>query len=626
MLSPDYLLRIGEGAEEIAEELHTDILNRIIKRIMVRIGRGKGYLLTAQDKWQLQVLTDAGYLLEDVQEEIAQRVGIMQTEIAEAMEDAGVKAIEYDNAVYQAAGLSITPLEQSPSLIRIMQRNYEATLGEWKNFTGTMAEATQQSFIKACDTAYNLAMSGTVSYSQAVKEALDTLVTDGVTVTYPSGHTDTIETATMLAVRTGISQASGQITDIRMDEMEWDIILVSSHLGARPGDGAEDFKNHAWWQGKFYSKSGKDKRFLPWSVCGMGHVQGIHGANCRHSHGPGDGENNPYEHYDTEENRKAYELQQRQRTLERRIRDTKRQTMNWKTARDNATDDAVKADLDLRYQRKAALLQKQNKAYNDFCKENDLKKRSDRISIAKWDRKQAAAARGAAKRYSTGAKTVQLQQTSSENVPQIFKLNSNYRTPDGAFDLQSAKKEYSAFLTSVPEKNKILLEQSLTSVEYEQTKLKTAPFGYSPSRDKVLYDTTRSDFWDVDFTTANTHELAHRIDSFFVHADKNLAFSEAIQNAQSAIVAEPKKFQHYCEQNDKYGFLSDICSALSNGKYNFPAGHPAEYWGKAGTKEKEIFANLFSLETFGDRDKLDFLRDNFPDVFKVYQKMDYEVI
>lgn len=429
MLSPDYLLRVSEGAEEIAEELHADIMNRVIERIMTRIGRGDSYLLTAQDKWQLQVLTDAGYLLEDIQKEIARRVGIMQTEIAEAMEDAGVKAVEYDDAVYQAAGLSTKPLQQSPALIRIMQRNYEATLGEWVNFTGTTAGAAQQSFIKACDKAYQLTMSGTVSYSQAVKEALDTLVADGVTVTYPSGHTDTIETATMRAVRAGISQASGQITDARMEEMGWDIILTSSHLGARPGDGAEDFRNHAWWQGKFYSKSGKDKRFPPWSVCGMGHIQGIHGAGCRHSHGPGDGEHNPYEQYDTEENRKVYELQQRQCTLERRIRDTKRQTMNWKTARDNATDDAVKADLDFQYQRKAALLQKQNKAYNDFCEENSLKKRSDRISIAKWDRQQAAAARGAARRYhNEWLKSIGAESTSLKTIDKY--LSAKYDGSD----------------------------------------------------------------------------------------------------------------------------------------------------------------------------------------------------
>lgn len=173
------------------------------------------------------------------------------------------------------------------------------------------------------------------------------------------------------AVRTGISQMSAQITDARMEEMGWDIILVSSHLGARVTD-KEDYTNHSWWQGKFYSKSGNDKRFPPFSVCGMGDVQGIHGANCRHSHGPGDGENNPFEQYDSEENRKVYEIQQRQRTLERRIRKTKREVMGLKTAVDNAQDEKLKFELDQDYQRKAALLQKQNKAYNDFCEQNNL--------------------------------------------------------------------------------------------------------------------------------------------------------------------------------------------------------------------------------------------------------------
>lgn len=104
--------------------------------------------------------------------------------------------------------------------------------------------------------------------------------------------------------------------------------------------------------------------------------------------------NNPFDEYDSEENKKAYELQQRQRALERRIRDTKRKTMNWKTAMDAETDPVQKAIFEAEYQRKAALLQQQNAAYKQFCKENDLKTRADRISIAKWDRKQAAQARG----------------------------------------------------------------------------------------------------------------------------------------------------------------------------------------------------------------------------------------
>ena len=81
-------------------------------------------------------------------------------------------------------------------------------------------------------------------------------------------------------------------------------------------------------------------------------------------------------------------MDQRQRTLERRIRTTKRRLMGYQTEGDQA-----------QYERTAALLQRQNAAYNAYCEENNLKKRSDRISIAKWDRKQAAQARAAAKRY-----------------------------------------------------------------------------------------------------------------------------------------------------------------------------------------------------------------------------------
>lgn len=398
MLSPEYLQQISEGAEDIAEQLHNDIIRRIVKRIMIRLGRGDNYILTATDKWQLEVLQDAGYLLTDIQAEVAKYTALQQIEILEAMEAAGVENLIYDDAIYTAAGLSPTHLKQSPALIRIVQRNYKATLGEWKNYTQTTAKAAQQLFIQQCDRAYTLVTSGAISYTQAVKEAVDVISTQGVEVVYPTGHKDTIETATLRAVRTGVSQMAAEITDTRMDEMNWDIILVSAHLGARVTD-KEDYTNHYWWQGKFYSKSGKDKRFPPFSVCNMGDVQGIHGANCRHSHGPGDGVHNPFEHYDSEKNKVAYDLQQRQRPLERRIRKTKRRVMGLKESVDSATDEPTRQTQQEAYEKAAALLQKQNQAYNQFCRDNDLKRLADRIAIAKWDRKQAAQATAAARRH-----------------------------------------------------------------------------------------------------------------------------------------------------------------------------------------------------------------------------------
>lgn len=390
MLTPSYLLHAVEPAEEIAEQLHQDILSRIIERILHRFQRGDGYILTATDKWNIELLQEAGYLLEDIQKDILAATSLMQEELVEAMEDAGVRALEYDDEIYRDAGFDPVPLVQSPRLIQLMQRGYEATLGEWMNFTRTTATASQQTFIRACDKAYHQAMTGTISTAQAVKEALEEVVNDGVYVRYPSGHTDTIETATTRAVRTGISQASAEIQTARMDEFDVDLVLVSSHFGARP--------EHAEWQGKIYSRSGTSDKYPDFvASTGYGTVTGLCGANCRHNYGPWfEGMNNPFEEYDTEENRKAYELQQRQRTLERRIRDTKRKTMNWKTAMDAETDPVQKAIFEAEYQRKAALLQKQNAAYKQFCEENDFKTRADRISIAKWDRKQAAAARGAA--------------------------------------------------------------------------------------------------------------------------------------------------------------------------------------------------------------------------------------
>lgn len=399
MLSPDYLARIAEGSEEIASQLHTYIIRQIIDRMMIRIGRGDDYLLTSSDRWRIHILQDAGYLLEDITAELSKVTKLQKKEIKAAMEEAGVKALEYDNSIYEAAGLSPTPLTQSPQLIRLMERNMNATMEEWENYTRTTAEASQRLFINECDNAYNLVSSGAVAYTQAVKEAVNNVVSGGVVVQYPSGHKDTIETATARAVRTGVAQATGDISIKRMEEMEWDIILVSAHIGARTGDGGQNPGNHLWWQGQFYSRTGRDKRFPQFSQTGYGTGEGLCGWNCRHSFGSGDGINNPYKDIQTADNYKVEQLEKRQRTLERRIRKTKREVMGMQEAVDKCKAESVKFEMQLDLDRKSYLLQRQNKAYNEFCKENDLRTQQERLQIARWNREQAEKARGAARRY-----------------------------------------------------------------------------------------------------------------------------------------------------------------------------------------------------------------------------------
>lgn len=402
MLEPEYLRRVSEGSEQIASSLHDYIIRQIIRRIMLRIGRGEEYLLTSSDVWRIKTLQESGYLLEDITAEIAKYTKRQKKEIKAAMKEAGVKALEADHKVYQAAGLSPEPLTQSPALIRLMERNMLATVNEWTNYTRTTAQVAQALYIAECDLAYNKVMTGAVSYTQAVREAVDAIVKDGVVVRYPTGHKDTIETATARSVRTGIAQATGDICLKRMEEMDWDIVLVSAHVGARTGDGGQNPGNHAWWQGQYFSRTGKDKRFPDFKEStGYGTIEGLCGVNCRHSFGSGTGEakDNPYKNILTEDNYKVEQAEKRQRELERRIRKTKRAVMGLQEAVDGCKDEQAKFSLQQELDRKSYLLQSQNKAYNEYCKANDLRPLTDRLRIAQWSREQAARARGAARRY-----------------------------------------------------------------------------------------------------------------------------------------------------------------------------------------------------------------------------------
>ena len=74
----------------------------------------------------------------------------------------------------------------------------------------------------------------------------------------------------------------------------------------------------------------------------------------------------------------------------------------YREAMENTQDKTVKAAFEAKYQKKAALLQQQNKAYNQYCEDTGLKKQSDRVTISKWDRSQAAKATAAARKYNSG--------------------------------------------------------------------------------------------------------------------------------------------------------------------------------------------------------------------------------
>lgn len=376
MLTPEYLLHVSEGAEHIAAQLHTDILKRMVRRILARQKRQDDYLLTAIDKWNIQTLYDLGFLEQDVTDAIAKATGLQEKEIKQAMEDAGVKAMEYDDRIYKAAGISTQSLKESPYLIRLMQRDYEATLNTWNNATRTTADASQQTFIKTMDEIYHQVATGEIGYIQAYSEGIDKLASHGLWVYYPTGHRDTIEVAALRCVRTGVSQMSAEIQLARMDEFDVDLVLVSSHMGARP--------SHQEWQGKVYSRSGTSKKYPDFvSSTGYGTGEGLCGWNCRHNFSPYfEGQENQFDHYDDKENQEAYDKSQQQRLLERTIRKTKRRVEVLKDAANQAQDPELVDMLRQKLDAANKVLRGQQKAYTDYCDENDLRPLAERLRIA----------------------------------------------------------------------------------------------------------------------------------------------------------------------------------------------------------------------------------------------------
>lgn len=420
MLTPKELSEVADTMHPVLDELNTWITNDMIGRLIKRFNKYGKYMLTGTDEWQAQVYKDAGGHYEALLQKMQKMSGKTEAEVKAIFEDIGLRAWSSDDAFYVGQGLESISLIGSERIMNILSDTYRRTNGEIKNFTRSTALVSHQRYIKAMDAAHIRVMSGAQSYTAAVRDVVNELAEKQTTVKYPSGHVDTIETAVFRAIRTGTAQASGNMTLQGMIEHDWDLIRVSAHLGARYGDGGENPGNHFWWQGKLYSRTGRTPGYLLFEeATGYGTGEGLCGWNCRHSFGPGSPNFNPYKEYDAEENKKAYDLSQRQRKLERTIRADKLKVMGLREAVDNAEDDKLKTMLSEDYEKASARLSMHNAEYNHLCESNGLKRLSERISIAKWNRSEAMKAVRAAQRYKKSSVNVAKYENSGIIKPKI---------------------------------------------------------------------------------------------------------------------------------------------------------------------------------------------------------------
>ena len=417
MITPEQFQEIGETLLPLLDDLTEWIARDMIERFMIRFGRGEEKLLTGTDEWQAWVLKQAGGNLDEIQKALAKSTGKSQQEIAKIFKDSGIQAAKADA---EAAAVTFSGL--SPGMMAIITDAYERTVGEITNITRTTAGATNQTFIDICDAAYWKVRTGAQSYTAAMLEGVKALGQVQPIVRYPSGHKDTLEVAVLRCIRTGVAQSSGNMTIQQCKDMGWNHVLVSQHLGARVSD-TDPIADHAGWQGKVYCIAGKDAQFDN-LLDATGYPEnplGLCGYNCRHSFTPflpGVSRNNN-KPIDTEANRRAYELSQTQRAMERRIRAQKRKCAALHTAEKSCEDTAGKAKLQEKYAQSAKRLQDQNAAYTKFCADNDLKPYHERLAVAGWDHSAASTASAAARQSWTSAEAVDARQVQTQQAPPV---------------------------------------------------------------------------------------------------------------------------------------------------------------------------------------------------------------
>lgn len=417
MITPEQFQEIGETLLPLLDDLTEWIARDMIERFMIRFGRGEKKLLTGTDEWQAWVLKQAGGNLDEIQKALAKSTGKSQQEIAKIFKDSGIQAAKADA---EAAAVTFSSL--SPRMMAIITDAYKRTVGEISNITRTTAGATNQAFIGICDDAYWKVRTGAQSYTAAMLEGIKELGQVQPIVRYPSGHKDTLEVAVLRCIRTGVAQSSGNMTIQQCKDMGWNHVLVSQHLGARVSD-TDPIADHAGWQGKVYCIDGKDAQFDN-LLDATGYPEnplGLCGYNCRHSFTPflpGVSRNNN-KPIDTEANRRAYELSQTQRAMERRIRAQKRKCAALHTAVKSCEDTAGKAKLQEKYAQSAKRLQDQNAAYTKFCADNDLKPYHERLAVAGWDHSAASTASAAARQSWTSAEAVDARQVQTQQAPPV---------------------------------------------------------------------------------------------------------------------------------------------------------------------------------------------------------------
>lgn len=411
--TPELLDALPEDLAELFRSLELVLLDEICSRLKAENELNE---VTVQD---IKALRAHGIDLKEIKKAIQKATGISEQELNKLLDDVVERNQQYYTNVIDHAHIT-----QPETLVSIEDTwaIYQQTKRDLRNITRSMGFLVDngrtmlppaKAYQWALDNAVMQVQSGAINYNQAIKTAVKQLADSGLKVVdYESGHRDQIDVAVRRAVMTGVNQICAKYTEQSAEYLETPYFEVSAHSGARDKPGASPWSSHKEWQGKVYSIRTGDIYPSIYDACGLGAVDGLEGANCRHRRYPwveGVSErtytDEQLQHIDDGlgceyDGKKytAYESTQMQRRIERTIRKQKRLKTAYEAA--GLTGDATTANIKLR---------RLNAKYKEFSKAAGLPEQRERLKVLYGDKKSEAAAQALKAKRQSEAEQAALQ-------------------------------------------------------------------------------------------------------------------------------------------------------------------------------------------------------------------------
>lgn len=316
--------KIAAHYVELEERIIQDIVRRIVKTGEV----------TSTADWQINRLKIIGYSSEDIEKMLKTTLNKSYPEMFELYD----KVINWEYVrnkdLYEQVNAEYIPFEKNKHLNQAINGIAQQSLEDLENITRSLGfyldingkktmTPLSQVYTEHLDRACFDIVSGAFDYNSVLRRTVTQLTNSGLrTIDYASGWHNRVDVAARRAVMTGLSQITGKITDYNAKKLGTEYFEVAWHAGARP--------THAVWQGKVWTK----EQLV--SVCGLGTVTGLLGANCYHEYYPffpGISERNWTDQWLEEKNQEenkpkefqgkeytVYEAKQRQRQMETAMR------------------------------------------------------------------------------------------------------------------------------------------------------------------------------------------------------------------------------------------------------------------------------------------------------------------